>query len=210
MDEVEGHPGRGPDEILEPVHESGERTQLHDAEMGLGARGHRLDASPGGTQEQELLDYLRCMPTPMVVEACVDSIESALAAARGGAHRIELCANLIEGGTTPSAGTLAVCRARLDIPIFVLVRPRGGDFLYSAAELAVMLEDIRRSKQAGAQGRFSGWCEACDGRSARREVLRVAAGPGPAARSPSMASSRTRRADPGRRSCGSSGRESRS
>src|SRR2546430_7512846 len=68
MDEVEGHPGRGPDEILEPLHESGERTQLHDAEMGLGARGHRLDASPGGTQEQELLDYLRCMPTPILVE----------------------------------------------------------------------------------------------------------------------------------------------
>ena len=156
MDEVEGHPGRGPDEILEPVHESGERTQLHDAEMGLGARGHRLDASPGGTQEQELLDYLRCMPTPILVEACVDSIESALAAARGGAHRLELCANLIEGGTTPSAGTLAVCRARLDIPIFVLIRPRGGDFLYSAAELAVMLEDIRRAKQAGAQGVVTG------------------------------------------------------
>ena len=88
----------------------------------------------------------------MVVEACVDSIESALAAARGGAQRIELCANLIEGGTTPSAGTLAVCRARLEIPIFVLVRPRGGDFLYSAAELAVMLEDIERAKQAGADG----------------------------------------------------------
>src|SRR5216110_2323090 len=156
MDEVEGHPGRGPDEILEPLHESGERTQLHDAEMGLGARGHRLDASPGGTQEQELLDYLRCMPTPILVEACVDSIESALAAARGGAHRLELCANLIEGGTTPSAGTLAVCRARLDIPIFVLIRPRGGDFLYSAAELAVMLEDIRRAEQAGAQGVVTG------------------------------------------------------
>src|SRR5436305_3351633 len=156
MDEVEGHPGRGPDEILEPLHESGERTQLHDAEMGLGARGHRLDASQGGTQEQELLDYLRCMPTPILVEACVDSIESALAAARGGAHRIELCANLIEGGTTPSAGTLAVCRARLDIPIFGLGRPRAGDFLYSAAELAVMLEDIRRSKQAGAQGIVTG------------------------------------------------------
>lgn len=96
------------------------------------------------------------MGAPIVVEACVDSIESALAAGRGGAHRIELCANLIEGGTTPSAGTLAVCRARLDIGIFVLVRPRGGDFLYSAAELAVMLEDIRRAKQVGAQGIVTG------------------------------------------------------
>lgn len=92
----------------------------------------------------------------MVVEACVDSVESALAAARGGAHRIELCANLIEGGTTPSAGTLAVCRAALDIPIFVLVRPRGGDFLYSAAERAVMLEDIHRAKAAGAHGIVTG------------------------------------------------------
>jgi copper homeostasis protein len=92
------------------------------------------------------------MPAPVLVEACVDSIESALAAAEGGAHRIELCANLVEGGTTPSAGTLAVCRTRLRIPMFVLVRPRGGDFLYSAAELAVMLEDIRRAKDAGAQG----------------------------------------------------------
>src|SRR2546430_1009186 len=82
MDEVEGHRGRGPDEIFEPLHESGERTQLDDAEVGLGTGGHRLDASQGGTQEQELPDYLRCMPTPILVEACVDSIESALAAAR--------------------------------------------------------------------------------------------------------------------------------
>jgi copper homeostasis protein len=96
------------------------------------------------------------MPAPILVEACVDSIESALAAARGGAHRIELCANLIEGGTTPSAGTLAVCRSRLEVPIFVLLRPRGGDFLYSAAELAVMLEDIRRAKDAGVEGIVTG------------------------------------------------------
>src|SRR5207302_1262742 len=66
------------------------------------------------------------MPAPVLVEACVDSIESALAAAEGGAHRIELCADLVEGGTTPSAGTLAVCRTRLRLPIFALVRPRGG------------------------------------------------------------------------------------
>src|SRR5438445_9795093 len=54
MDEVERHRGRGPDEILEPLNESGERTQLDDAEVGLGTGGHRLDASPGGTEEQEL------------------------------------------------------------------------------------------------------------------------------------------------------------
>src|SRR6266436_5117168 len=90
------------------------------------------------------------MSEGVLVEACVDSIESALAAVRGGAHGIELCANLVEGGTTPSAGTLAVCRERLDIPIHVLVRPRGGDFLYTATEFTVMLEDIRRAKQAGA------------------------------------------------------------
>src|SRR3989442_5161287 len=96
------------------------------------------------------------MSGAILVEACVDSIESALAAARGGAHRIELCANLIEGGTAPSAGTLAVCRSQLDVSIFVLVRPRGGDFLYSGAELAVMLEDIRRAKEAGVQGIVTG------------------------------------------------------
>jgi len=96
------------------------------------------------------------MSGTILVEACVDSIESALAAARGGAHRVELCANLIEGGTTPSTGTLAVCRSRLDIPIFVLIRPRGGDFLYTAAEFAVMLEDVRRAKQAGVQGIVTG------------------------------------------------------
>src|SRR5213078_3021404 len=100
------------------------------------------------------------MPAAILVEACVDSIESALAAAAGGAHRIELCANLVEGGTTPSAGTLALCRMRLRIPIFVLVRPRGGDFLYSAAELAVMLEDIRRAKDAGAHGAVVGVLQA--------------------------------------------------
>src|SRR5207247_8841755 len=92
----------------------------------------------------------------ILVEACVDSIDSALAAGRGGAHGIELCANLVEGGTTPSAGTLAVCRERLDIPIFVLIRHRGGDFLYSAAEFTVMREDIRRAEHAGEQGVVAG------------------------------------------------------
>src|SRR2546425_701694 len=104
------------------------------------------------------------MSESVLVEACVDSIESALAAARGGAHGIELCANLVEGGTTPSAGTLAVCRERLDIPIHVLVRPRGGDFLYTATEFTVLLEDRRRAGPRffrGAASRRTTWPRWC-------------------------------------------------
>ena len=88
----------------------------------------------------------------VLVEACVDTIESALAAQAGGAGRIELCANLIEGGTTPSAGTLSVCRDHLHIPVHVLIRPRGGDFLYSAAEQQVMERDIETARSLGADG----------------------------------------------------------
>ena len=78
----------------------------------------------------------------MLVEACVDSVESALAAERGGAGRLELCDALFDGGTTPSAGMIAACRERVSIPIFVIVRPRGGGFVYSEAELDVMKRDI--------------------------------------------------------------------
>jgi copper homeostasis protein len=88
----------------------------------------------------------------ILVEACVDSVESALAAERGGAGRVELCANLAEGGTTPSAATIAICRARLAIPIRVLIRPRGGDFHYSELELEVMHRDIQLAKELGAHG----------------------------------------------------------
>lgn len=88
----------------------------------------------------------------MLVEACVDSVESAIAAQEGGAGRLELCAGLVEGGTTPSEGLIAVCRERITIPLFVIIRPRGGDFIYSEAELAVMRRDIVRAKQLGADG----------------------------------------------------------
>lgn len=91
-------------------------------------------------------------PGPVIIEACVDSVESALAAAEGGAHRLELCDNLVEGGTTPSAGMIAVVRECLSLPLHVLVRPRGGDFLYTAAELQVMLRDIAVARDLGADG----------------------------------------------------------
>lgn len=89
---------------------------------------------------------------PVLIEACVDSVESAVAAERGGAGRIELCDNLLDGGTTPSAGTIAECRRRVRIPIYVMIRPRGGDFLYSDVELAVMRRDIVQAEALGADG----------------------------------------------------------
>ena len=91
-------------------------------------------------------------PPAVLVEACVDSVESALAAEAGGAGRIELCDNLVEGGTTPSAATIAVACERLRIPVFVIVRPRGGDFLYSDLELEIMRRDIAHAKSLGASG----------------------------------------------------------
>ena len=88
----------------------------------------------------------------MLVEACVDSVESSRAAERGGAGRLELCDALFDGGTTPSAGMIAACREAVAIPIFVIIRPRGGGFVYSDAELDVMRRDIVASRGLGADG----------------------------------------------------------
>lgn len=86
------------------------------------------------------------------IEACVDSLESALAAETGGASRVELCDNLLEGGTTPSAAMIELCSQRLNIPVFVIVRPRAGDFHYSDDETDLMLRDIRHAASFGAAG----------------------------------------------------------
>src|SRR5436853_3825303 len=84
------------------------------------------------------------------VEICVDSAAGAFAAERGGADRVELCDNLLEGGTTPSAGSIKVTRRSLKIGLQVIIRPRGGDFLYDDNEIEVMGEDIRTAKDLGA------------------------------------------------------------
>ena len=85
-------------------------------------------------------------------ESCVDSVAAAVASERGGAARIELCAHLEVGGTTPEMALIMACVEAVSIPVFVMVRPRGGDFVYDAAEMSEMAADIRAAAVAGAHG----------------------------------------------------------
>ncbi len=86
------------------------------------------------------------------IEVCCYSIESALAAQLGGADRIELCDNLFEGGTTPSMGIMKAVRSKVEIDLFAMIRPRGGDFNYSEFELESMFYDIMQAKELGLNG----------------------------------------------------------
>lgn len=92
------------------------------------------------------------IPARPLLEIAAGSLASALAAQDGGADRIELCENLGEGGCTPSYGTLAIARDRLRIPLYVLIRPRPGDFLYGEAECETMLRDIETCVRLGCDG----------------------------------------------------------
>ena len=86
------------------------------------------------------------------LEICVDNVESAIEAQKAGADRIELCNNLIEGGTTPGYGAIFSARSNLNIGLNVIIRPRGGDFLYSDLEYDIMKRDIDICGECGVDG----------------------------------------------------------
>lgn len=91
-------------------------------------------------------------PSPITFEVCIDSVEGAVAAKRGGADRLELCSALSEGGITPSYGLVQRVVATVDLPVMMMIRCRGGSFVYSDQELDVMLHDIEIAKTIGVHG----------------------------------------------------------
>ncbi|WP_136619044.1 MULTISPECIES: copper homeostasis protein CutC [Mesorhizobium] len=112
-----------------------------------------------------------------LIEICVEGIDGLLAAAAAGADRVELCASLIEGGITPSLGTVRAALDLASVPFHVMVRPRGGDFLYSETEYASMLADVSALRDLGVPGVVFG-CLNGDGTidEARMSELTQAAG----------------------------------
>ncbi|KAJ3750783.1 copper homeostasis CutC domain-containing protein [Lentinula detonsa] len=96
------------------------------------------------------------MAHSILIEVCIDSVESAMSAIRGGANRLEVCGNLaLGGGTTPSLGLLKAVQEAVEsfqVPIMVMIRPRAGDFLYSESEMQIMIEDIRIFNENGVEG----------------------------------------------------------
>lgn len=112
-----------------------------------------------------------------VIEICVEGVDGLIAAQEGGADRVELCASLLEGGITPSFGVVKTALAHATLPFHVIVRPRGGDFLYSQAEYAAMLGDVEELAKMGVAGVVVG-CLTADGKidTERMRALVAAAG----------------------------------
>ncbi|MFO1078494.1 MAG: copper homeostasis protein CutC [Planctomycetota bacterium] len=108
----------------------------------------------------------------VLVEVAIDGVAGARAAAAAGADRLELCAELLVGGLTPSLGAFAAVRAAVAIPVFAMVRPRRGDFLFDADEFDVMLRDVALLREAGADGIVTGVLTA-DGAIDRERLARL-------------------------------------
>ncbi|MBK6826168.1 MAG: copper homeostasis protein CutC [Chitinophagaceae bacterium] len=87
-----------------------------------------------------------------IIEVATSDFSTTASAVEGGADRIELCGNLAEGGTTPSYGTIRQCREAFSVLLYPIIRPRGGDFLYSAAEFEIMLQDVKICQELGCDG----------------------------------------------------------
>ena len=114
----------------------------------------------------------------ILIEAAVESLDDALAAIDGGADRLELCADLDAGGTTPSRELMAVVLARVSVPVLVMIRPRPGDFVYSRAERVRMAADVTAAIDAGAAGVVLGALRAdrCIDEEVTRALIAGAAG----------------------------------
>jgi copper homeostasis protein len=107
-----------------------------------------------------------------IIEIACNDFATALSAANGGADRLELCSALSEGGITPSAGILKQCREKISIPLFPILRPRGGDFLYSDDEFEIIRKEAQRCKQMGFEGVVVGFLQK-NGKVDREKTKRI-------------------------------------
>jgi len=144
----------------------------------LRARAAQPDDADGAPRLEPPARAREIRRMPILIEAAVESLDDALAAVAGGADRLELCADLDAGGTTPSRTRIADVLARVRVPVLVMIRPRPGDFVYSRAERERMLDDIGHALELGAAGVVLGALDA-SGRidaSATRELLAASRG----------------------------------